>query len=48
MMADDDGSAQKSIDKAALQMLQETQEKGVETIWDRYQASSLSSGSSEP
>ena len=37
-MADADRLANKSIDKAAQQMLRITQQKGVETIWDRYQA----------
>ncbi len=30
--------AEKSVDKAALHMLQNTQKMGVETIWDRYEA----------
>ncbi len=37
-MAKEREPAEKSIDKAALHMLQQTQEKGIETIWDRYEA----------
>ena len=37
-MARADGSVNKSIDKAAQQMLQIAGQKGVETIWDRYEA----------
>ena len=37
-MADADRLANKSIDKAAQQMLRITEQKGVETIWDRYEA----------
>ena len=37
-MAEDGGSAPRSIDKAAQQMLKKTQELGLETIWDRYEA----------
>ena len=37
-MAKERVQREKSIDKAALHMLQKTQEMGVETIWDRYEA----------
>jgi len=37
-MADADDLAKKSIDQAAQHMLHITEQKGVETIWDRYEA----------
>ena len=38
IVAKDDGSAERSIDPAAQEMLLKVQEKGVVTIWDRYEA----------
>ena len=37
-MAEQDCLAKRSIDKAAQKMLQKTQDMGLETIWDRYEA----------
>jgi len=37
-VAKDDGLAERSIDPASQEMLLRVKEKGVVTIWDRYQA----------
>ncbi len=37
-MAENGDLAKKSIDPAAQEMLQITQQKGLDTIWDRYEA----------
>jgi len=39
-MAKERAAAEKSIDKAALHVLQKTHEMGLETIWDRYESQS--------
>ena len=39
-MAQDGDMSKKSIDKAAQEMLLKVVEKGIDTIWDRYEAQS--------